>query len=158
MSNQSCLLIYLIYLIHFELILDPWSLILDPWSLILDPWSLIPDSVIQWSLIQFFQETEKKWVRSDLTRSAYKIASCIAGLKYTATEDVNYQLTVRCSLIFGNNFQYLYVNSEIKMSSTAIMTPWESLLRRLVYPLIVPNRLAHYYDIKRDCAGLWAGY
>ena len=69
MSNQTCLLIYLIYLIHFELILDPrssvlgpWSLILDPWSgdpwsgnpcsLILDPWSSDPwssDPVIRWS-------------------------------------------------------------------------------------------------------------
>ena len=29
-SNQSCLLINLIYLIHFELILDPWFG--DPWS------------------------------------------------------------------------------------------------------------------------------
>ena len=33
MSNQSCLLIYLIYLIHFKPILDPYSgdpVILDP--------------------------------------------------------------------------------------------------------------------------------
>ena len=36
MSNQSRLLIYLIHLIHFELILDPW-------------WSLILYSLIQWS-------------------------------------------------------------------------------------------------------------
>ena len=44
MSNQSRLLIYLIYLIHFELILDPVILdpvILDP--VILDP--VIPDLV-----------------------------------------------------------------------------------------------------------------
>ena len=35
MSNQSRLLIYLIYLIHFELILDPWSG---------DPWSIFPET------------------------------------------------------------------------------------------------------------------
>ena len=42
MSNQSCPIIYFIYLINFELILDPWFLILDPRSLIQwsgDPWS-----------------------------------------------------------------------------------------------------------------------
>ena len=39
-SNQSRLLIYLIHLIHFELILDPWSLI---------RWYLILYSLIQWS-------------------------------------------------------------------------------------------------------------
>ena len=51
MSNQTCLLIYLIYLIHFELILDPRSSVLGPRSLVLDPWSLILDpwSLIQWS-------------------------------------------------------------------------------------------------------------
>ena len=40
--NEQSNMIYLIYLIHFELILDPWSLILDPWSLILDPVILDP--------------------------------------------------------------------------------------------------------------------
>ena len=47
MSNQPCLLTYLIHLIHFEPILDPWSLILDPWSG--DPWSLIRWSSDTWS-------------------------------------------------------------------------------------------------------------
>ena len=75
---------------------------------------------------------DKGW-SATLSRLAYKIARCVAGLKYTATKDFNYQLTVRCSLILGNNynFQYLYVNSQIKVSIAAIMTPLESLLRRL---------------------------
>ena len=38
MSNQSCLLIFIIYLVHFELILGP--VILDP--VILDPVILDP--------------------------------------------------------------------------------------------------------------------
>ena len=38
---------------------------------------------------------DKGW-SATLTRLAYKIARCVAGLKYTATKDFNYQLTVRC--------------------------------------------------------------
>ena len=52
MSNQTCLLIYLIYLIHFELILGPRSSVLGPRSSVLDPWSLILDP---WSLILLIQ-------------------------------------------------------------------------------------------------------
>ena len=39
-----------VYLIHFELILNPWSLILDPWSLILD--SVILDPIFQGNPLQ----------------------------------------------------------------------------------------------------------
>ena len=57
--DEQSYMIYLIYLIHFELILDPWSLILDPWSLILDPWSGDPWS--SFSRKTFFSPIATMW-------------------------------------------------------------------------------------------------
>ena len=81
MSHHSCLLIYLIYLIHFEPILDPRSSILDPRSSILDPRSSIldlvfPGNLLNRSIVSSVSPTEwkstkviplfKKGERSDL--------------------------------------------------------------------------------------------
>ena len=74
MSHHSCLLIYLIYLIHFEPILDPRSSILDPRSSILD--LVFPGNLLNRSIVSSVSPTEwkstkviplfKKGERSDL--------------------------------------------------------------------------------------------
>ena len=58
MSHHSCLLIYLIYLIHFEPILDPRSSILDPRSSILD--LVFPGNLLNRSIVSSVSPTEWK--------------------------------------------------------------------------------------------------